>query len=227
MTGWSGLADSDDEYEPSQVVPWVSAASPTSRLREAPPRRARSSAASEALVCLYGPGGALDSQTSDTQWEDTILNRSENTAVEEQDSTLLDDDTQAAYQIATSEEQTGTFAFTALQDENQALRCEVARLTATYNAVSAHLSAVRSMANDLPIVLDDQEESQVALELPLTWPPVVIAGPGLSSSRNALGEEAVPHMTGEAQTQRVLKRRSDERRGRSPPFKKISFGLHY
>ncbi|KAL1938633.1 hypothetical protein VTO73DRAFT_11448 [Trametes versicolor] len=147
-----------DSYEPSQLMDVPEGLENRSRpLRSAHTGTRRTSA-------LFQPGGALDSQTSDSQW---VSSFSHDASHLEGCGDLVD----ASTQTDESSYMADTSCCDHLQNEIKELReesarmqaeCqdELARMEAAYAGVVGHLEAVRAALADEPIVLDPTEQSQ-------------------------------------------------------------------
>ncbi|CDO77549.1 hypothetical protein BN946_scf184912.g48 [Trametes cinnabarina] len=156
--------DSDDEYEPSQLDQEYKELSRMASVSR-PVRKTRSDSLTRRL---YDGGGLLDSQTSDTQWIDGLLDHHEHSKQSE-GPTYADVGVQVQDSTFTSPMDLA-WQFSTLETENEVLKEELTRLRMSYDALEEQLESVRTVANHIPVVLDPAEESQVEIMPPmLSW----------------------------------------------------------
>ncbi|KAI0758024.1 hypothetical protein C8Q74DRAFT_1302652 [Fomes fomentarius] len=168
MAVWSSYEDSQDDYEPSQTLPQIY---PAMRNRSRPPRRARASAAEQAVSRYYEAGGLLDSQTSDSQFAQALLQ------------VASSDNVPQYVEAATQTDNIPDVAQPRTSDhEHEDLSAELLQLRMAYNIAMARLEAIQSLANEELCMLDCEEASQVEVGLPVCWSDVAqsadVAEPG-------------------------------------------------
>ncbi|KAI0794387.1 hypothetical protein C8Q74DRAFT_1215704 [Fomes fomentarius] len=154
---------SDDEYEPSQELQ----RSPPRRFISDPPRATRTGSAQ--TRALFVEGGALDSQTTESQYVDELIlkqGRRDSNApgVITRDVTVQTDVVQDVERVASS-----TYS-SSLESENDILKAKITRLELAYEALEMHMEDVCSVVNRHDVVLDPFESSQTAIVLsPPRW----------------------------------------------------------
>ncbi|KAL1938672.1 hypothetical protein VTO73DRAFT_11487 [Trametes versicolor] len=171
---------SSSEYEDSQPAETMTEGC------ESKPRPSRTSHAGMRLTsALYEQGGALDSQTSDSQWLSSFI-RDESPSndyvdnvdasvqtdlispMELADTSTCCDEVEADNDALRDELARVEAAHKGLESENQELRNDLARLEAMYDGVMGQLESVRGVLAEDPVILDPTEQSQLQMALPPT-----------------------------------------------------------
>ncbi|OJT07071.1 hypothetical protein TRAPUB_2103 [Trametes pubescens] len=155
------------------------------------PRPSRSSNPNVGDSALYEPGGALDSQTTDSQWassfvQDALLS---DDGVELVDASVQTDDPISLMELADTStccdevEAANDLLIDELERlqeacaevgknnkelraDNDGLRDDFARMEALYEGVKGQLDSVRGMLAHDPVVLDPTEQSQFVMAMP-------------------------------------------------------------
>ncbi|KAI0655979.1 hypothetical protein C8Q70DRAFT_1016654 [Cubamyces menziesii] len=157
----------DSDYEPSQHPPEDGVDYMVPR----PSRLSRSG--TRRTSALFAPGGALDSQTSDTQWMASLRY---NTPESDEPIAMVD----ASIQTDPSSLLTLRRSLpccSELRCENEDLRVELARMEAAYGTLVAKLQAVRAALDEEEVFLDPAQDSQVEMTLGPAHPPIRAPAP--------------------------------------------------
>ncbi|RDX41692.1 hypothetical protein OH76DRAFT_184814 [Lentinus brumalis] len=148
-----------DDYEPSQL-------DDPSTVEISPPcvcRSVRTSLAGDRNACFYEAGGALDSQTTDSQFVEGLSYVLQDLPEPIEDLTDTGRQTELTNGGLWHADDTKKSCTCAAEVER--LRASLQRLQAAYDAIEERLEQVCAVVNEPVEVLDPTEESQVMLDL--------------------------------------------------------------
>ncbi|KAH9899975.1 hypothetical protein C8Q73DRAFT_681566 [Cubamyces lactineus] len=170
------------DYEPSQAQETM--------VDHVQRRHSRSShSGTRRTSALFAPGGALDSQTSDTQWIDAIGYSSpcSNGPV-----TMVDASVQTEFTMFGRP--SPLICCSELRSENAHLRLQLARLEAAYRTIAGKLEAARAALDEDEDFLDPSEQSQVEMSYRHVYRPAL---PSSAPSSPELAARLAPREDGQ------------------------------